>query len=113
VVDLLKILGGSVYSITSLTQQRSNIPKWRQTRVTGGAVEIEYRIPVLSLNGKYAYLAKKLIPARHSKNPYAVPVTRQALKGLTVLSKKTGKSTSELVEEWVQEELERSFAHEP
>ncbi len=80
---------------------------------TGGAVGIEYRIPIESLNGKYAHLAKKLIPARHSKNPYAVPISRHAFRGLTVLSKREGKSTSELIGEWVQEELEHSFAHEP
>jgi hypothetical protein len=80
---------------------------------TGGAVAIEYRIPVLSLSGKYQYLARKLILARHSKHPYAVRISREAFRDLTVLSKKTGKSTSELVEAWVHKELERFSVHEP
>jgi hypothetical protein len=80
---------------------------------TRGAVAIEYRIPLPSLSGKYLYLARKLIAARHSKHPCAVRISREAFRGLTVLSKKTGKSTSELVEAWVQRELEHSFAHNP
>ena len=80
---------------------------------TGGAVAIEYRIPLPSLSGKYLYLARKLIAARHSKHPYAVRISREAFRGLTVLSKKTGKSTSELVEAWVHKELERFSVHEP
>ena len=80
---------------------------------TRGAVAIEYRIPLPSLSGKYLYLARKLIAARHSKHPYAVRISREAFRGLTVLSKKTGKSTSELVEAWVHKELERFSVHEP
>ena len=80
---------------------------------TGGAVAIEYRIPLPSLNGKYQYLARKLISARHSKHPYAVRISREAFRDLTVLSRKTGKSTSELVEAWVHKELEHFSVHEP
>jgi hypothetical protein len=41
-----------------------------------GAVAVEYRIPVESLDEKFAALAKRLIPARNSKNPcsYAVAI---------------------------------------
>jgi len=80
---------------------------------TGGAVAIEYRIPLPSLSGKYLYLARKLIAARHSKHPYAVRISREAFRGLAVLSKKTGKSTSELVEAWVHKELEYLSVHVP
>jgi hypothetical protein len=80
---------------------------------TGGAVAIEYRIPLLSLNGEYQYLARKLILARHSKHPHAVRISREAFRGLAVLSRKTGKSTSELVEAWVHRALEHFSANEP
>jgi len=64
---------------------------------TGGTVPIEYRIPLPSLSEGYLYLAKKLIAARHSKHPYTIRISREAFKGLTVVRKKTGKSTSELL----------------
>jgi len=78
---------------------------------TGGVVAFEYRIPVESLDEKYAKLAKKVIRARHGKNPYAIPISQTTFRRLTVLSEKVGKSNSELVEELVQKELERLFAH--
>ena len=77
-----------------------------------GAVAVEYRIPIESLDEKCAALAKRLIPARSSKNPCSVPVSRHAFQGLGLLSAKAGKSKSELVEEWVERELERLFAQE-
>ncbi len=80
---------------------------------TGGAVAIEYRIPLLGLDGRYQHLARKLIAARHSKHPYVVRISREAFRGLAVVSKKTGKSTAELVEAWVHKELERLSPHNP
>jgi len=79
---------------------------------TGGVVEFEYRVPVESLNEKYAELAKKLIDARHTKNPYAVPLSKKTFMRLSILSEKMGKSNTELVEELVQKELERFGTHE-
>ncbi len=75
-------------------------------------MEFEYRVPVESLNEKYAELAKRLIGARHSKSPYAVPLSKSTFMRLSVLSAKTGKSNSELVKELVQKELERFVTHD-
>ena len=77
-----------------------------------GTVAFEYRIPVKSLDEKYAGRAKTLTSARNGNIRNSIILSRQTFKGLTLLSARTGKSMSETVEEMVDRELKLMFATE-
>jgi hypothetical protein len=69
-----------------------------------GAVSLEYRIPVESLDDKYVEHAKKLISARNGRASDSICVSREAFKELVALSARAGRSISEMIEQWVHRE---------
>ena len=69
-----------------------------------GAVSVEYRIPVESLNQKYAELAKRLISVRNGSASDFICVSREAFRELVALSARAGTTIPEMVEQWAHRE---------
>jgi hypothetical protein len=69
-----------------------------------GAVPVEYRIPLESLNDEYAELATKLISGRNARPSDSINVSRETFKQLVALSARAGKSIPDMVEEWAHRE---------
>jgi hypothetical protein len=69
-----------------------------------GAVSVEYRIPVESLEDEYADRARRLISGRSGKPSDSISVSRETYKHLVALSGRAGKSIPDMVEEWARRE---------
>ncbi len=80
-----------------------------------GAVTFEYRIPIDSLDEKYAERAKTLMFSRNGKSDNSVTLNQRIFRELRVLSARTSRGMSEIVEDLVHKEFESSFAepHNP
>ena len=76
-----------------------------------GLIGVEYRIPVESLDERYAERAKELVSSRNSKTPDSI--SRGTLKKLRRLSEITHKSVSEIVDACVNREMDAVLGRIP
>jgi len=69
-----------------------------------GLIGVEYRIPVQSLDGRYAERIREILSCRNGKTPDSI--SRGTLKKLRQLSVITQKSISEIIDECVNREMD-------
>ena len=69
-----------------------------------GAVAVEYRIPLESLNEEYAERARRLISGRNGRPSDSISVSHETFKQLVALSARAGKSIPDMIEEWARRE---------
>ncbi len=74
-------------------------------------IGVEYRVPVESLDESYGERVKQLIASRNGKTPDSV-ISRRTLKKLRQLSEIKRKSISELVDAWVDREMDAVLGKE-
>jgi hypothetical protein len=78
---------------------------------SAGLIGVEYRVPVDSLDKRYGERAKELIASRNGKTPDSV-ISRRTLKKLRQLSEIKRKSISELIDAWVDREMDAALGKE-
>jgi len=78
---------------------------------SAGLIGVEYRVPVDSLDKRYAERVKELIASRNGKTPDSV-ISRRTLKRLKQLSEIKRKSIPELIEAWVDREMDAVLGNE-
>ena len=69
-----------------------------------GLIGVEYRIPVESLDERYAERVKELVSSRNSKT--SDPISRGTLRKLKRLSEITHRSVSEIIDSWANREMD-------
>lgn len=67
-------------------------------------IGVEYRVPVDSLDERYAERVKELVSSRGCKTPD--PISRGTLRKLKRLSEITHRSVSEIIDSWANREME-------